>query len=195
MLEATSVNKDQLKEQTAEGQDSAVEPRILGILCNWCSYAGADLAGSARLKYPANVRIVRVPCSGRVNPQYVLKGFMRGFDGVLVSGCHPGDCHYAKGNYYARRRLTLLKKFLAKLGIEEERFQFQWVSASEGNLWAESVSEMTERLKKLGPFRGVTSEGVPDGPGVSPAASREVIPLVQVHTGAADEPPIPSPDP
>jgi len=131
------------------------EPKILGILCNWCSYAGADLAGSARLQHPPNVRIVRVPCSGRVDPQFVLKGFMRGFDGVLVSGCHPGDCHYAKGNYYARRRLTLLTRFLETMGIPRERFQFQWVSASEGARWAESVREMTERIRKLGPFQGV----------------------------------------
>lgn len=138
--------------QAAEG---AWEPKILGILCNWCSYAGADLAGSARLQHPPNVRIVRVPCSGRVDPQFVLKGFMRGFDGVLVSGCHPGDCHYAKGNYYARRRLTLLTRFLETMGIPRERFQFQWVSASEGARWAESVREMTERIRKLGPFQGV----------------------------------------
>ncbi len=138
--------------QAAEG---TWEPKILGILCNWCSYAGADLAGSARLQHPPNVRIVRVPCSGRVDPQFVLKGFLRGFDGVLVSGCHPGDCHYAKGNYYARRRLTLLTRFLETMGIPRERFQFQWVSASEGARWAESVREMTERIRKLGPFQGV----------------------------------------
>lgn len=136
-------------------QQKPWEPRILGILCNWCSYAGADLAGSARLSHPANVRIVRVPCSGRVNPQYVLKGFMRGFDGVLVSGCHPGDCHYAKGNYYARRRLMLLRKYLQRMGIHEDRFQFQWVSASEGAEWAESVQQMREKLLELGPFEGV----------------------------------------
>lgn len=139
----------------AQSSSGDWEPRILGILCNWCSYAGADLAGSARLLHPPNVRIIRVPCSGRVDPQFVLKGFMRGFDGVLVSGCHPGDCHYAKGNYYARRRLTLLTRFLETMGIPRERFQFQWVSASEGARWAESVREMTERIRKLGPFQGV----------------------------------------
>jgi coenzyme F420-reducing hydrogenase delta subunit len=151
------------EENQIAGQETvkAWEPRILGILCNWCSYAGADLAGSARLSYPANVRIVRVPCSGRVDPSFVLRGFMRGFDGVLISGCHPGDCHYAKGNYYARRRLTVLKKYLVKMGIPEERFQFQWVSASEGGRWAESVSEMTERLRGLGPFQGVALQDKP----------------------------------
>ena len=148
--------------QTTAGETAkSWEPRILGILCNWCSYAGADLAGSARLSYPANVRIVRVPCSGRVDPSFVLRGFMRGFDGVLISGCHPGDCHYAKGNYYARRRLTVLRKYLVKMGIPEERFQFQWVSASEGGRWAESVTEMTERIRAIGPFRGVA---LPDEP-------------------------------
>ncbi len=144
--------KDAVSGQTA---GAGWEPKILGILCNWCSYAGADLAGSARLQHPPNVRIIRVPCSGRVDPQFVLKGFMRGFDGVLVSGCHPGDCHYAKGNYYARRRLTLLTRFLETMGIPKERFQFQWVSASEGARWAESVQEMTERIRNLGPFQGV----------------------------------------
>ena len=142
-----------MSDELTESKD--FEPRILGILCNWCSYAGADLAGSARMHHPPNVRIVRVPCSGRVDPMLVLKGFQRGFDGVMVSGCHPGDCHYAKGNYYARRRLTLLKKFLAAMGIPEERFRFQWVSASEGARWADSVKEMTEQIKALGPFEGV----------------------------------------
>lgn len=131
-------------------------PRILGILCNWCSYAGADLAGSSRLKYPETVRIVRVPCSGRVDPMFVLKGFQKGFDGVMVLGCHPGDCHYAKGNYYARRRIALVRDLLDSLGIEEDRFHFEWVSASEGNRFAELVSEMTEKIEKLGPFSGVT---------------------------------------
>jgi len=134
------------------------QPIILGILCNWCSYAGADLAGSSRIKYPPNIRIVRVPCSGRVNPMYVLKGFQKGFDGVAVLGCHPGDCHYAKGNYYARRRIMLLKRFLQFVGIPEERFIFEWVSASEGNRFAELVKEMTARLERLGPFEGVVRE-------------------------------------
>ncbi len=132
------------------------KPRILGILCNWCSYAGADLAGSSRLKYPETVRIVRVPCSGRVDPMFVLKGFQKGFDGVMVLGCHPGDCHYAKGNYYARRRIALVRDLLESLGIEEDRFHFEWVSASEGNRFAELVSEMTEKIEKLGQFSGVT---------------------------------------
>ncbi len=128
------------------------EPLIAAFLCNWCSYAGADLAGSSRLSYPPSVRVVRVPCSGRVNPLFVLDCFKRGFDGVLVAGCHPGDCHYAKGNYYARRRLPLLREFLAYLGVEPERVQIDWVSASESGRFAEVVRRLTERVRALGPL-------------------------------------------
>ena len=138
------------------------EPRIIGFLCNWCTYAGADLAGSSRLKYPPNMRVVRVPCSGRINPQFILKAFERGFDGVLVSGCHPGDCHYAKGNYYTRRRLMLLKRFLEHVGIEPERFHFDWISAAEGQKFAEVVEKFTDEVRKVGPFRGVTNERKPE---------------------------------
>lgn len=140
-------------EETAQPKEW--QPAILGILCNWCSYAGADLAGSARLHYPETIRIVRVPCSGRVDPMFVLKGFQRGFDAVMVLGCHPGDCHYAKGNYYARRRIAMLGDLLETLGIDKDRFHFEWVSASEGNRFAELVTQMTEKVKKLGPFEGV----------------------------------------
>jgi coenzyme F420-reducing hydrogenase delta subunit len=142
------------KEQPSE-EKRAWQPIILGILCNWCSYAGADLAGSSRLQYPETVRIIRVPCSGRVDPAFVLKAFRKGFDGVMVLGCHPGDCHYAKGNYYARRRIALLQDLLKALGLPEERFHFEWVSASEGNRFAELVQEFTEKIRKLGPFTGV----------------------------------------
>ena len=131
------------------------EPKLIGFVCNWCTYAGADLAGSSRLKYPPNIRLVRVPCSGRINPQFILKAFEKGFDGVLVSGCHPGDCHYAKGNYYARRRIMLLKKMLEYMGIEPERFHFDWISAAEGQKFAEVVEWFTEQVKKVGPFKGV----------------------------------------
>ncbi len=143
------------KEPETAGAPKEWEPKIIGFLCNWCTYAGADLAGSSRLKYPANMRVVRVPCSGRVDPQFVLKAFERGFDGVLVSGCHPGDCHYAKGNYYARRRHMLLQKFLEHMGIEPERFHFDWISAAEGQKFAEVVEEFTGQVKKAGPFKGV----------------------------------------
>ena len=116
-----------------------------------CSYTGADLAGVSRLQYPPNIRIIKVMCSGRVNPQFVLKAFQEGADGVLVSGCHPGDCHYIEGNYHARRKLTLLGDFLEHVGIEPERFQVSWVSASEGRKFADVVTEFTEKVKALGP--------------------------------------------
>jgi F420-non-reducing hydrogenase iron-sulfur subunit len=127
------------------------EPKIVGFLCNWCSYRGADLAGTARIKSAPNVRSLRVMCSGRVDPTFVLKAFQLGADGVLVLGCHPGDCHYKEGNYKALRRMALLKKMLAQLGIEEERFMLEWVSASEGDRFASIVNNMTARLRKLGP--------------------------------------------
>jgi F420-non-reducing hydrogenase iron-sulfur subunit len=129
------------------------EPRIIGILCYWCSYAGADLAGSSRMNYPSNIRVVRIPCSGRADPLFVLRAFERGADGVLVAGCHPGDCHYAEGNYYARRRMSLLKRLVEYSGIPEERFKAMWVSASEGKEFAQVVREMVEELRPLGPFR------------------------------------------
>ena len=127
------------------------QPKIVGFLCNWCSYAGADLAGTSRICYPPNIRIIRVPCSGRVDPLLVVKSFQQGADGVLIAGCHPGDCHYSEGNYYARRRLALLHTLLEYIGIEKERFQIQWVSASEGKRWAHVVSSFTEDLSMLGP--------------------------------------------
>jgi F420-non-reducing hydrogenase iron-sulfur subunit len=127
------------------------EPKIVGILCNWCSYTGADLAGTARIKYAPNVRVVRVMCSGRVDPTFVIKAFADGADGVLVAGCHPGDCHYIDGNYKTLRRMALLKKLLAEYGIEAGRFRLEWVSASEGDRWAEVVNSITEDVRKLGP--------------------------------------------
>jgi F420-non-reducing hydrogenase iron-sulfur subunit len=129
------------------------EPRIVGFLCNWCSYSGADLAGTSRVKYPPNIDIIRVMCSGRVDPQFVLRAFEKGADGVLVCGCHPGDCHYAEGNYKAARRIPLLKKMLSQMGIEEGRLRLEWVSASEGERFASVVKDMTEQVRKLGPFR------------------------------------------
>ena len=156
MSEETAVLEEKTEEiSETVAKPTAWQPVILGILCNWCSYAGADLAGSTRQHYPETIRIVRVPCSGRVDPMFVLKGFQKGFDGVMVLGCHPGDCHYAKGNYYARRRIALVQELLKSLGIPEERFHFEWVSASEGNRFAELVEEFTEGIRKLGPFRGV----------------------------------------
>jgi F420-non-reducing hydrogenase iron-sulfur subunit len=130
----------------------AFEPKIVGFLCNWCSYAGADLAGTSRVKYAPNVRIIRVMCSGRVEPTFVLKAFKEGADGVLICGCHPGDCHYLEGNYKIARRIPLLKKMLSQFGIEEERVRLEWVSAAEGDRFASIVNDMTKKVKELGPF-------------------------------------------
>ncbi len=129
------------------------EPTIIAFLCNWCSYTGADLAGTSRMKYESNVRVIRVMCSGRVEPSFVLKAFQEGADGVLVCGCHPGDCHYHSGNYKALRRYHLLKKYLSQMGVEDERFKLEWVSASEGKRFVEVVNSMVERVRKLGPSK------------------------------------------
>jgi len=129
------------------------EPRILAFLCNWCSYAGADLAGTSRIQYPPNIRVIRVPCSGRINPLFIIKALQSGADGVLVTGCHPGDCHYETGNYLARRRAAVLKSLLEFLGIEEERIHFSWVSAAEGAKFSQLVEEVTKRVRRLGPSR------------------------------------------
>ncbi len=136
------------------------EPKILAFLCNWCSYAGADLAGTSRLQYPPNARVIRVPCSGRVNPIFIVEALRQGADGVLVSGCHPGDCHYLAGNYFARRRFALLQRYLEYLGIEKGRVQFSWVSASEGARFAEVVTRITEDVKKLGPSQRLNINAV-----------------------------------
>jgi F420-non-reducing hydrogenase iron-sulfur subunit len=135
------------------------EPKIVGFLCNWCSYRGADLAGTARIKYAPNVRIIRVMCSARIEPAFILKAFQSGADGVLVLGCHPGDCHYQEGNYKTMRRLPLLKKLLAQMGIEEERVRLDWVSASEGERFAAVVNEITEKVRALGPLSKKLLEG------------------------------------
>ena len=128
------------------------EPKIVAFLCNWCSYRGADLAGTSRMKCFPNVRPIRVMCSGRVEPTFVLKALQGGADGVLVLGCHPGDCHYSSGNYKARRRMAVLSKLLEQLGIEKERVRLEWVSASEGNRFVSIVNDMTAKLKELGPL-------------------------------------------
>jgi F420-non-reducing hydrogenase iron-sulfur subunit len=127
------------------------EPKILGIACNWCTYTGADLAGTTRLQYPPNVRVVRVMCSSRINPSFIFRALQFGADGVLVGGCHPGDCHYNTGNLYARRRLATTKKILEFAGIEQGRFRVEWISASEGNRFAEVIEEFTTQIKNLGP--------------------------------------------
>ncbi len=136
-----------------EGNNKDWSPRIVAFLCNWCSYAGADLAGVSRMQYAPNIRIIRVPCSGRINPLYILSALRQGADGVLVSGCHPGDCHYISGNYVARRKFNMLKKFLEHVGISPERIQFSWVSASEGARFAALVDKVAEDIKRIGPAK------------------------------------------
>ena len=127
------------------------EPRIIAFLCNWCTYTGADLAGTSRLQYPPNVRIIRLMCSGGLDPVYVLKSVVEGADGVLIGGCHPGDCHYQSGNYKARRRFAILQSTLGMMGFEPERVWLRWISASEGQYFADTVTEMVEFLKEKGP--------------------------------------------
>lgn len=129
------------------------EPRIIAFLCNWCSYTGADLAGTSRIEYKANVRAIRLMCSGRIEPSFVLKAFARGADGVLLCGCHPGDCHYQEGNYRCLRRYHLLQKYLKQVGIESERLKLEWISASEGKQFADLVNSFTETIRDLGPCK------------------------------------------
>jgi len=126
------------------------EPNIIGFLCNWCSYAGADLAGTSRIRYPPNVKSIRVMCSGRVDPVFILEAFKKGADGVLVAGCHPGDCHYQSGNYKTNRRIKLLKKLLDELGVETQRVRFEYISASEGQKFAAVVTDFVNELKNMG---------------------------------------------
>jgi len=128
------------------------EPKIIGFLCNWCSYEGADAAGRARKAYPAGLRVVRVMCSGRVDPQFILEAFKEGADGVMILGCHPGDCHYKEGNLQTLKRYYVLKRVLSTLGIEEDRLRLDWISAGEGDKFVQVVSEMTERMRQLGPL-------------------------------------------
>jgi F420-non-reducing hydrogenase iron-sulfur subunit len=133
-------------------ENKEFEPIIIGFLCNWCSYAGADLAGVSRIQYPPSIRIIRVMCSGRIDPTFVLEAFKNGADGVLVAGCHlPSDCHYISGNFKAQRRITLMKRVLKEFGIEPERLRLEWISASEGDKFAAVVRDMTDQLKRLGP--------------------------------------------
>ncbi len=127
------------------------EPRIVAFLCNWCAYTGADLAGTSRLQYPPNVRSIRVMCSGGVDPIYVIKALLERADGVLIGGCHPGDCHYQTGNLKARRRVAILRTILEELGLDPNRVWLRWISASEGKLFADTITEMVQALKEMGP--------------------------------------------
>jgi len=133
--------------------DDNFEPKIVAFFCNWCSYAGADLAGTSRIQYPPNIRVIRVMCTGRVSELLIFKAITAGADGVLVSGCHPGDCHYLKGNLNAMRRITAMKPFLEAMGIESDRLTLEWISASEGRKVADTVENFIEKIKQLGPSK------------------------------------------
>jgi F420-non-reducing hydrogenase iron-sulfur subunit len=145
--------KDELKEEKTPRFD----PMIVAYCCNWCSYAGADLAGTSRYEYPTNVRIIRVMCTGRVDPTFVLEALREGADGVIIAGCHPGDCHYQKGNFMMEKRFAYIRKAVESIGIEPERVKLEWISASEGGKFAALIRETTEQIRQLGPnpFRTV----------------------------------------
>ncbi len=149
--------------QEVTEQKKEYVPTIVAFCCNWCSYAGADLAGSSRLTYPANVKIIRVPCSCRVNPMFVLKAFQRGADGVILCGCHPGDCHYVTGNYYTRRRMSLLFSFLNYMGIEKERTRVEWVSAAEGAKFSAVMNDFAKKINELGENKRLQDLRVKEG--------------------------------
>jgi len=141
----------QTESKTAEAP-AAFQPRIVAYVCNWCTYAGADLAGTSRLRYPPNVRIIKLPCTGRIDPLFILKAFEGGADAVLVSGCHPGDCHYTSGNYHARRRWAIFRRLLEVTGIDGRRLFFSWVSAAEGQKFADLIADVTEKVRAAGPL-------------------------------------------
>ena len=131
----------------------AFEPKIIAFVCTWCTYAGADLAGTSRMQYPSNVRVLKFPCTGRIDPVFILKAFQQGADGVLVSGCHPGDCHYIEGNFYARRKFALFKSLIEHMGIEPGRLQFSWISSAESTKFVDVVTNVIETVRSLGPSR------------------------------------------
>lgn len=137
------------------------EPKIVAFFCNWCTYLAADLAGTSRLKYAPNARVIRVMCSGRVDPQFVLDAFAKGADGVLIGGCHPGDCHYQEGNYKALRRFVLLRRLLGEMGIEEERCRLEWISASEGEKVRTAINSLVEKVRALGPLHASAPQEAP----------------------------------
>ena len=142
-----------MSEAQSKNGGTDFEPRIVAFFCTWCTYTAADLAGTSRMTYAPNVRVIRLMCSGRLDPQFVLAAFRQGADGVLIGGCHPGDCHYQEGNYKALRRITLLKNMLKSMGIEEERVRLEWISASEGDKVQRVTNEMVEQIRRLGPLR------------------------------------------
>ena len=155
------------KSELRKGGENGFEPKIVAFFCNWCTYLAADLAGTSRMKYAPNMRVIRVMCSGRVDPQFVLDAFAKGADGVLIGGCHPGDCHYEQGNYNAWRRFELLRPLLGEMGIEQERLRLEWISASEGDRVQRVCNEMTEQVRGLGPLRLSPLPGPPVVAGVT----------------------------
>lgn len=134
---------------------SDFEPNIVAFLCNWCTYAGADLAGTSRIKYPPNVKVIRLMCSGRLNPMFIVNALQQGADGVLIGGCHPGDCHYAQGNFFTRRRFPLMRNILEHIGIDPRRVKLAWVSASEGQKFADVITEITRDVEEIGPMKQI----------------------------------------
>lgn len=153
-------------------KSDSFEPRIVAFFCNWCTYTAADLAGTARMTYAPNVRVVRIMCSGRLDPQFILAALRDGADGVLIGGCHPGDCHYQEGNYKALRRFILLKRMLASLGIEESRVRLEWIAASEGEKVQRVINEMTDTVRRLGPLRLEQRQMIPaEAPAAAHAAA------------------------
>jgi F420-non-reducing hydrogenase iron-sulfur subunit len=161
------------------------EPRVTAFVCNWCTYTGADLAGTSRMHMASNVRVIRLPCTGRIDALFIIKAFERGADGVIVSGCHPADCHYTAGNYHARRRFTVFRELMSFMGIDPARVTFSWVSAGEGGKWRDVVNDTVTRVRALGPFDAYhhlaehpaagsaidTGVAIPDAPAPSPAAT------------------------
>ena len=147
-----------MTETNSQTESKKWEPKIIAFLCNWCSYAGADLAGVSRIQYPPNIRVVRVPCSGRVTPFFIIRSLLDGWDGVVISGCHPGDCHYISGNLVARRRFAITKDLLEFFGIEPGRVNFMWASAAEGERFAVLIRKVTKIVKKLGPIKNFESD-------------------------------------
>jgi F420-non-reducing hydrogenase iron-sulfur subunit len=139
--------------QTTEQKTDQWTPRIVAFFCNWCTYTASDLAGVSRLRYAPSTRVIRVMCSGRIDPEFIMEAFAKGADGVLIGGCHPGDCHYAEGNYKCLRRFHLLQKYIEQMGIDKDRMRLEWISAAEGKKLQEVVNEMTETIRHLGPSK------------------------------------------
>lgn len=149
---STPLNSAYMANSAGTQDAEPFKPKVLAFTCKWCTYAGADLAGLNRMKYPADIRLLRVPCSGRVNPQFVLEALQRGCDGVIVCGCHPGDCHYSTGNYYAKRRMMVYKRLLEYIGLKPDRFQIRWISGAEAGKFRDVITEFCNRITELGPI-------------------------------------------